>query len=174
MRWLSAFPQTDPHQSESTLLFEDQILRFFPLDSWQVNNSKLLTLVKHPRKCVRIFADGTVAWNSAAKAAGMKTDAVSHQLRVFCRPTHHSAGKISGQAGTQCTDRSWGALKPWLPRRLILKIKERGESRLNEEAVKYVYQRMWRQHIMQAAGALKPSRHHVKKIVFELLVHAGF
>ena len=113
-----------------------------------MHQSNLLDLVTQPRKSVCIFPDGNVAWNSAATAKHMRVEPVSHQLRVFCRPTHKGTKTISGQAGTQCIDRSWGALKPWLPRRLILKIKENGQSTFNVEVAKYCYMWMWRQHIM--------------------------
>ena len=66
---------------------------------------------------------------------------------MFYEKCQWIAKKLSTVAGTQCLDRSWLALKEFLPKTLAVKRRQDGHSKLHQSCPDYVFSWAWRQSL---------------------------
>ena len=107
----------------------------------QIHDSRLLKKVKRRKSAV--FSDGNVNWRHACSRFEIEHHHVTHRVKMFTESIRLGFVSLSPVAGTQVLDRSWGALKKFLPPRIGSKRKLKGHSCLNPAVKQMLYMWCW-------------------------------
>ena len=92
----------------------------------QIDDSRLLKKFKK-QKCA-VYSDGNVNWRHACARLELEHRHATHQVKMFTKSIRPGSVSLSAVAGTQVLDRSWEALKKFLPSRIGAKRKLKGHS----------------------------------------------
>ena len=117
----------------------------------QIDESRLLKKIRWGKSAV--FSDGNVNWRHACNRLEIEHHHVTHQVKMFTKSVRPGSVSLSPVAGTQVLDRSWGALKKFLPPRIVAKHKLKGHSCLHPAVKQMLYMWCWRASL----GAQSPK-----------------
>ena len=108
----------------------------------QIDDSRLLKKFKK-QKCA-VYSDGNVNWRHACARLELEHHHVTHQMKMFTKSIRPGSVSLSAVAGTQVLDRSWEALKKFLPSRIGARRKLKGHSCRTPAVEQMLYTWCWR------------------------------